>query len=350
MAWLSEDDPTNEYEVIGTRSQDITSPYMRTSELEKGAAAAEAAVRAKTTIEGQQQQPQEKKLPIIRADPTQIEQMAVMLQERFTMAANNSQMGVPMEQYKHVKVAKNAEAKDSKAGMSRLKSIFRIGHGSSSNSIGSSASVGSISLPKPAAASMTNVGKSTERKAAQVRGVHNSLPQVNVQQRIAQHELASNNSNSNNNIETRERQQQQQQQHQLGSQYVPRPPQKPNAVEYGRGRTYSVSPNLPIRGAPGAADSSMGHGGRLQVVVPPGHLSIVYPDSPMSKTDTLGQSSADSLTRKLGAGGAASSGRAYLVDPDAREDDGDEEDNRYTGRAEGVKDSRDYVSPSAFKA
>ncbi|KAJ2581765.1 hypothetical protein EV177_010393, partial [Coemansia sp. RSA 1804] len=94
----------------------------------------------------------------------------------------------------------------------------------------------------------------------------------------------------------------------------------------------------------------MGHGGRLQVVVPPGHLSIVYPDSPMSKTDTLGQSSADSLTRKLGAGGAASSGRAYLVDPDAREDDDDEEDNRYTGRVEGVKDSRDYVSPSAFKA
>ncbi|KAJ2883124.1 GTPase activating protein (GAP) for Rho1p, partial [Coemansia asiatica] len=41
---------------------------------------------------------------------------------------------------------------------------------------------------------------------------------------------------------------------------------------------------------------------QIQVSVPPGHLSIVYPDSPMSKADTLRRSSVDSLTKRLSQG------------------------------------------------
>ncbi|KAJ2365829.1 hypothetical protein H4S02_010600, partial [Coemansia sp. RSA 2611] len=56
---------------------------------------------------------------------------------------------------------------------------------------------------------------------------------------------------------------------------------------------------------------------RIQVAVPPGHLSIVYPDSPMSKTDTLRRASTDSLSRRAAGGISTSrSGHAYLVDPD----------------------------------
>ncbi|KAJ2402656.1 GTPase activating protein (GAP) for Rho1p, partial [Coemansia sp. RSA 2559] len=92
LSWLSEDDPVNEYEVIGGRPQGVSRSYMRTSELEQGAAAAEAAVRAANRPAarsgGNQEQlglgegQQQKMRPIVNADPKQIEQMAVLLQER----------------------------------------------------------------------------------------------------------------------------------------------------------------------------------------------------------------------------------------------------------------------------
>ncbi|KAJ1939659.1 hypothetical protein FBU59_004048, partial [Linderina macrospora] len=52
---------------------------------------------------------------------------------------------------------------------------------------------------------------------------------------------------------------------------------------------------------------------RIHVTVPPGHLSIVYPDSPMSRADTLAKSSVDSARASTGA---ITSGHAQLVDPD----------------------------------
>ncbi|ORX69201.1 hypothetical protein DL89DRAFT_258258 [Linderina pennispora] len=57
--------------------------------------------------------------------------------------------------------------------------------------------------------------------------------------------------------------------------------------------------------------SGMEAASRIHVAVPPGHLSIVYPDSPMSRADTLAKSSVDS-TRASGI----TSGHAQLVDPD----------------------------------
>ncbi|KAI7824479.1 hypothetical protein BX661DRAFT_185381 [Kickxella alabastrina] len=92
---------------------------------------------------------------------------------------------------------------------------------------------------------------------------------------------------------------------------IPRKPRQPQgAVIYENGSN---------------SNSSMAN--HIQVMVPAGHLSIVYPDSPMSKADTLRRSSIDSLTMRLAqsnlnltsAGPPASTAanvHAYLVDPD----------------------------------
>ncbi|KAJ2087140.1 GTPase activating protein (GAP) for Rho1p [Coemansia sp. RSA 986] len=348
MSWLSDEDPANEYEVIGGKPNNASGSYICTSELEQGAAAAEAAVRAAAAMRprpsrpaarsgGNQQQlglsesSQQKLRPIVNADPKQIEQMAVMLQERFTSAASNGQIGVPMEQYKQGKAPKSSDSKDNKTGISRLKTIFRIGHGNSSTPNSTPSNINNISLPKPTAASMANVGKGAGRKAAQVRGVHSSLPYVSVQQRVSdQREL----SGSTDNAPRQD----------FEPHHIPRPPRQPNTAEYDQKSAFSNSPRVSVRGTASETGSPLGQVGRLQVAVPPGHLSFVYPDSPMSKTDTLGRSSVDSLAKKLSASGIRSSGRAYLVDPDM-EDENDDEDND----DEGVMGDRDYVSPSSHK-
>ncbi|KAJ1822834.1 GTPase activating protein (GAP) for Rho1p [Coemansia sp. RSA 2598] len=80
-------------------------------------------------------------------------------------------------------------------------------------------------------------------------------------------------------------------------------------------------PRQPSTSTHDGASSALGPSAisQIQVSVPPGHLSIVYPDSPMSKADTLRRSSVDSLTKRLSQSGGISesnSGHAYLVDPD----------------------------------
>ncbi|KAJ2548704.1 GTPase activating protein (GAP) for Rho1p, partial [Coemansia sp. RSA 1933] len=383
LSWLSEDDPVREYEVIGGRLKGEPSMHMRRSGLEQGAAAAEAAVRAAAAAAeasgsrsaaarpggeqlglGEQHQKQ-KMRPIVNAGPEQIEQMAAILQERFTSAATNSQIGVPMEQYKPAKVPKSTESKGNKAGMSRLKTIFRIGHGSSAaaNNASSSTAANStadssnttnitandISLPTPMAASMPNAGKGAERRAAPVYGPH---PPVSMEQRRAHQELVSNSSRESAARHGSEPQH-----------YIPRPPRQPNTADIDRRGAFGHSPHLSVRGTASASESPLGQAGRLQVAVPPGHLSFVYPDSPMSRTDTLGRSSVDSLTRKLGASGMRSSGRAYLVDPDADDDEDDDQEeeeeeeegeegelrHRRDSRADDVARDRDYVSPASHR-
>ncbi|KAJ2890232.1 hypothetical protein GGI21_006246, partial [Coemansia aciculifera] len=71
---------------------------------------------------------------------------------------------------------------------------------------------------------------------------------------------------------------------------------------------------------------------RIQVVVPAAHLSMVYPDSPMSKTDTLRRTSIESVARNH----LNRSGHAYLVDPDQELAEEDE--------TELVDDERHYSS------
>ncbi|KAJ1723402.1 GTPase activating protein (GAP) for Rho1p [Coemansia erecta] len=101
----------------------------------------------------------------------------------------------------------------------------------------------------------------------------------------------------------------------------PQPPMPPQQLS-------QQIPDMPIPRRPRQPSSST-HDGRvsdaimsipsqIHVAVPPGHLSIVYPDSPMSKADTLRRNSVDSLTKRLsqGSGHMDGGGRAYLVDPD----------------------------------
>ncbi|KAJ2818567.1 hypothetical protein FBU31_005823, partial [Coemansia sp. 'formosensis'] len=82
---------------------------------------------------------------------------------------------------------------------------------------------------------------------------------------------------------------------------------------------------------------------RIQVAVPAGHLSIVYPDSPMSKTDTLRRASTDSLARRAnGVINSGRSGHAYLVDPDQELVEEDEEADM--AEHSGLVDERHYSS------
>ncbi|KAJ2768489.1 GTPase activating protein (GAP) for Rho1p [Coemansia nantahalensis] len=74
---------------------------------------------------------------------------------------------------------------------------------------------------------------------------------------------------------------------------------------------------------------------RLHVTVPAAHLSIVYPDSPMSKADTLRRSSTESYSKQPSAGIAASSGHAYLVDPGRGPDPGPDPDDEDLDNADG---------------
>ncbi|KAJ1731097.1 GTPase activating protein (GAP) for Rho1p [Coemansia biformis] len=95
-----------------------------------------------------------------------------------------------------------------------------------------------------------------------------------------------------------------------------------------------------------ATGSTFDMASRLQVAVPASHLSIVYPDSPMSKADTLRRSSGGSHARQMSVDVAADSGRAYLVNPDENDDDvnDDDDEDGAAGRHElegGMSDFRD---------
>lgn len=86
---------------------------------------------------------------------------------------------------------------------------------------------------------------------------------------------------------------------------------------------------------------------RLQVTVPASHLSIVYPDSPMSKADTLQRSSLDSMIGRQQQrvsvdqrNRQVSSGHAYMVNPN-------EEDSRYSLRNQRLESSAAGYSQSS---
>ncbi|KAJ2722376.1 GTPase activating protein (GAP) for Rho1p [Coemansia sp. Benny D115] len=90
----------------------------------------------------------------------------------------------------------------------------------------------------------------------------------------------------------------------------PRRPRQPSGSAYGSRALSAVEHEANLAELDAAR--------QIQVAVPAGHLSIVYPDSPMSKADTLRRNSVDSLTKRLSqaAFGGDHSGRAFLVDPD----------------------------------
>ncbi|KAJ2689347.1 GTPase activating protein (GAP) for Rho1p [Coemansia spiralis] len=215
--------------------------------------------------------------PIGRADP-----MSIMVRQQQPAVLGP-------EPGKHGKQQKNAGGGD-KAGIARLKNIFRIKHHSSAEE------------PE----------QSVIRDLAPV-----SSADMSASARQFQHQGSAHSPSLTTRSEVES---------------ISRPfHQTPSATSRAGGSAYgssigggaSAPAGAPMQHSAGVStrdlsiNNSFEAASRIQVAVPPGHLSIVYPDSPMSKTDTLRRASTDSLSRRAAGGISTSrSGHAYLVDPD----------------------------------
>ncbi|KAJ2628503.1 hypothetical protein IW137_005390, partial [Coemansia sp. RSA 1287] len=278
--WLSEDAPEDDYEFIGGKQAQRSSgarthpTTMTTSRdapdgehLRHGA---EMAAAAAALTDAQQQ----KLHPIGHPDPMP------MSQKPTTASPQGQVSNIRLQQQRGVV---STDGSKDKTSMTRLKNIFRMGHGGKSkgSNVDHTEDDGAR-LTKPISSPLLTPGKFQHQPhsvAAFAGPVFSgtaapaAVPNV---RGLARRDL-------------------------------PRPPQPPKP-----------------------ADSAIE---RLQVAVPAGHLSIVYPDSPMSKADTLGRTSTDSALKRQSVGAAAGrSGHAYLVNPDKYEEfDQFDEDDGYNG-------------------
>ncbi|KAJ2451217.1 GTPase activating protein (GAP) for Rho1p [Coemansia sp. RSA 2336] len=251
MAWLSEDVPEDEYEFIGRRPKHAGAEP-NDEHLRQGA---EMAAAAAALTEAQQRKPHS------------VDQVDPRMQQHAELP-----MSMPSEQSKlkqpHQRSVVSADSSKDKTSMTRLKNIFRMGHGGKAKV--SHVESSSESNLKPALPPISNPRLMPGKFQHQPKSVAAfGGPAFNGKPATAGSMPALNRD-------------------------VPPPP----------------PPQQPVESAAAAA--------RLQVAVPAGHLSIVYPDSPMSKADTLGRTSAES-TKRMSMG--VSSGHAYLVNPDDNQDD-----------------------------
>ncbi|KAJ2363728.1 GTPase activating protein (GAP) for Rho1p, partial [Coemansia sp. RSA 2611] len=252
--WLSEDVPEDEYEFVGGRR---TRTQPDGEQLRRGA---EMAAAAAALTEAQQQ----KLHPIGRLGPMTV------------------QPPIQQQQQQQQRVVVSADGSRDKTSMTRLKNIFRMGHGARSRVAGSEHGEGPARFTKPISSPRLTPGTFQHQPnsvAAFGGPVFNGA--------VAAAAAA---------------------------------PLEPQAMHRDL-----PPPPPPLR----PAESGVG---RLQVVVPAGHLSIVYPDSPMSKADTLRRTSADSAKRhSAGVAAGRTSGHAYLVNPDEDPDEESDEDDTYQG-------------------
>ncbi|KAJ2865186.1 GTPase activating protein (GAP) for Rho1p [Coemansia aciculifera] len=221
---------------------------------------------------------QHKLHPIGRADPMPI------------MARQQQPAILSSEQGKHGKQQQKNAGSGDKAGMSRLKNIFRIKHSSSAEEPERSA------IRDMAPVSSSDMSAGAWRHHYQGSAHSPSLTSRSEVESVSRpfHQTTSAASRAG------------------GSTYG-------NSLGGGTstpiGAAMQHSAGVSIRDH--SVSNSFEAANRIQVAVPAGHLSIVYPDSPMSKTDTLRRASTDSLTRRANGGISSSrSGHAYLVDPD----------------------------------
>ncbi|KAJ2298797.1 GTPase activating protein (GAP) for Rho1p [Coemansia sp. RSA 353] len=278
--WLSEDAPEDDYEFIGGKQAQRSSgarthpTTMTTSrdapDGEHLRHGAEMAAAAAALTDAQQQ----KLHPIGHPDPMP------MSQKPTTASPQGQVSNIRLQQQRGVV---STDGSKDKTSMTRLKNIFRMGHsGKSKGSNVDHTEDDGARLTKPISSPLLTPGKFQHQPhsvAAFAGPVFSgtaapaAVPNV---RGLARRDL-------------------------------PRPPQPPKP-----------------------ADSAIE---RLQVAVPAGHLSIVYPDSPMSKADTLGRTSTDSALKRQSVGAAAGrSGHAYLVNPDKYEEfDQFDEDDGYNG-------------------
>ncbi|KAJ2711327.1 GTPase activating protein (GAP) for Rho1p, partial [Coemansia spiralis] len=284
--WLSEDAPEDDYEFVGGRQPLWTQgAHSSESELHRYPAAASASTSAMGSgpphgMADTQQQQQQPRHVFAGAHPDAV---PIHRQGRSLTTGAMGNHEVAASQLNRHKVLHPAAATDSgkdKASMTRLKSLFRMGGvttatGSSSNSSSSGGVGGSDS------------GNSKDPKKARVP-VPGPLAVSNARADAA--------GQFSKTISS--------------PRFTAKGFQQPSALG-----------GLPRDAMPAGGSFEMAS--RLQVTVPAGHLSIVYPDSPMSKADTLRRSSDESYTNRMSAGIAAGSGRAYLVNPDDDADGAD---------------------------
>ncbi|KAJ2794996.1 hypothetical protein H4R20_006034, partial [Coemansia guatemalensis] len=296
--WLSEDVPEDEYEFVGGKNlkRDGKAPATRVSDrdLRQGAQMAAAAVAASSPIhlQGLPESQHQKQFRIAHFDtmagsqgddPTPVKPATAVSGRHLGMSAGH------LTKHKAQRAVVSADGSKDKVSMTRLKNIFRMGHGSSSSSSsnigGGGKSVGKLyeQSPAPSAIHEREAGGGASRFPA-----HISSPRL----------------------------------HPKGFQQ-----QQHGAARGYRSPSYSADSRVHDL----LADSTHEAANRIQVAVPAGHLSIVYPDSPMSKADTLRRSSAESYIKRMSIGAATGSGHAYLVNPDAP--DGDDAVDR--GKAAG---------------
>ncbi|KAJ2491881.1 GTPase activating protein (GAP) for Rho1p [Coemansia sp. RSA 2050] len=241
---------------------------------------------------------QHKLHPIGRADP-----MSIMVRQQHPAVLNS-------EQGKHGKQQKSSGGGD-KAGIARLKNIFRIKHSSSAEEPEQSV----VRDLGPVLSSDVSAGV---RRFQHQGSAHSpSLTSRSEAESVSRpfHQTTSATSRAG------------------GSAY---------GSSIGGGTSAPVGVHMQHSAGVSTHDLSINNSfeaaSRIQVAVPPGHLSIVYPDSPMSKTDTLRRASTDSLSRRAAGGVSTSrSGHAYLVDPDQELAEEDE-----MGESLGIVDERHF--------
>ncbi|KAJ2081620.1 GTPase activating protein (GAP) for Rho1p [Coemansia sp. RSA 988] len=288
--WLSEDAPEDEYEFVGGKSlkQNGKAPATRVSDrdLRLGAQMAAVAVASSGPIQlqGLPESQHPNQFRIAHLDTMAGNQGNSSTLVKPATAVTSRHLGMSaghFTKHKAQRAVVSADSSKDKVSMTRLKNIFRMGHSSSSSSgnVGGSGKSAGKFYEHSSVSSASHEGEAgggTSRFP-----VHISSPRLHPKGF------------------------QQQQQH--------------GAVRGYRSPSYSADNRVHDL----LADNTHETANRIQVAVPAGHLSIVYPDSPMSKTDTLRRSSAESYIKRMSIGPATGSGHAYLVNPDAP--DGDDE-------------------------
>ncbi|KAJ2852118.1 GTPase activating protein (GAP) for Rho1p [Coemansia brasiliensis] len=259
MAWLSEDVPEDEYEFIGGRRSKHANAEPNDEHLRQGA---EMAAAAAALTEAQQQ----KLHPVGQID-SHMQQYATESPANLPTSMPSEQAKLKQQQQQQQRGVVSADNFKDKTSMTRLKNIFRMGHGGKNKL--SNAENSSESSLKPALPPISN--------PRLMPGTFQHQP---------------------NSIATFG-----------GLTFNGKPATTGSMSAVNRDVPPPPPPQQPVESAAAA---------RLQVAVPAGHLSIVYPDSPMSKADTLGRASAES-TKRVSMG--VSSGHAYLVNPDDSKDD-----------------------------
>ncbi|KAJ2741711.1 GTPase activating protein (GAP) for Rho1p [Coemansia sp. BCRC 34301] len=310
-SWLSDDVPEEELEREFMSAAAITADSSTTSANVRVAAGQQCVPYLMDRYSTAQQT---KLHPIGRADPMSI-------------AARQQHFSSTPEQGKHSKQQQKSMAGGDKAGMSRLKNIFRIKHsGSGGEEAERTSSKGQTPAPllsdafpggvrQQGSAHSPSLTSKSEAESVS-RPFHQTTPAGSRAGGSAYGSSVG------------------------GGAFTP-------AVAIQHGTGVSSREQLSI-------SNSFEVASRIQVVVPAGHLSIVYPDSPMSKTDTLRRASIESLVRRSNGGNASSSGHAYLVDPDQELPEEGEaemaEGSRYSSRYAIVESGdRPLSSPFGFR-